>query len=191
MENIVAARRLRKSMLKQGAKPNLNILEEMGVKTRDKLNANIIESDLEKDKIDKFNFKSKFVVKLFISCLIVFICLVSKLLFLDTFRNNKYGAFIIKQYRTDYSKEDVCKYIQKGTKFIYSGAKYIIPESLSNKIKIKYIESIKPKIINFDLKNSVFSIIKNEPSIQNKDVDTGLNTKQNVQDKGMGGRRAN
>ena len=102
MENMVSARRLRKSMLKDvGGKVNLGDIgiSDVTIKRKIKQHENESffdeeESCEERKKVG--NFKKKFFIKFFISVNIIFLCLICKLMFKEQVLNNKYAKYIIK-----------------------------------------------------------------------------------------------
>lgn len=171
MENVVAARRLRKSMLKETENNGLGILENLGISMNKK---NSYESfgkskikETENEGGVKLDFKSKLIIKVFLSCLIVFACLVYKLLFVEYLNNNKYINVLKGEYSKDYSKQNICEFIENTTRKINIGTKYIIPQEVNLKIKEKYQNIIKPRIINFELKNFMFSFFKTDKKQEN------------------------
>ncbi len=175
MSDIVSARRLRKSVLKdlEGAKFNINndvgldINKNIG-KMRMDTNINAFSSSnlLENDEKNNFhiNFKTKLLIKCFFAIVIVFCSLVCKLVFKNEALSNKYISKIVIEYKKDYSKEYILEKIESLSQKGYNNAKYIIPENLANKVKSKYVSSVKPRILDFNLKEEVKSVINNNIS---------------------------
>ena len=114
MENIVSARRLRKSVLRNIDAKSIDINKEIGVDLEKYLNKNTSNNDghinsynydfnaLDKEEIKtkkfKLNFKTTFLIKVFISILIVFICLICKMFFAKEVLNKKITLTIINEY---------------------------------------------------------------------------------------------
>ena len=59
---------------------------------------------------------------------------------------------LINEYKNDYSKQNVIDFIEKYSNTAYLGLKYILPDEVINNIKTKYTNTIKPFILNFNLK---------------------------------------
>ena len=166
MDNMVSARRLRKSMLKD---TNVNI-DNIGISNID-LKRKIKEHEIEKleennDNFEKkgkikLNFKTKFFIKFFIAINIIFLCLVCKLMFKEQVLNNKYAMYIINEYNKDYTKDGTLEKIEEYSKIGYETGKYIIPESFANYISLKYVSYIKPIIVNLCIKDKVTDVINN------------------------------
>ena len=184
MENVVAARRLRKSMLKETKNNGLGILENLGISTNKKSSYEAFGKrnikEIENEDGVRLDFKSKLIIKVFLSCLIVFACLVSKLLFVEYLNNNKYINVLKTEYNKDYSKQNICEFIENTTRKINIGTKYIIPQEFNLKIKEKYQNIIKPRIINFELKNFLFSFFKIEKKQENEKPVENINENQVV-----------
>ena len=187
MDNMVSARRLRKSMLKN---TNVNI-DNIGISDLDikrKIKEHEIEENnesVENERKNKINFKTKYFIKLFIAINIVFICLVCKLLFKEQILNNKYAMYIVNEYNKDYSKECILEKVEEYSKVGYETGKYIIPEGFADYISLKYVGYIKPKIINFYIKDEVVNVINN--NIKNNKQNEEDNLESNSENTGIGG----
>ena len=187
MDNMVSARRLRKSMLKN---TNVNI-DNIGISDLDikrKIKEHEIEENnesLESEKKNKINFKTKYFIKLFISINMVFICLVCKLLFKEQIINNKYAMYIVNEYNKDYSKECILEKIEEYLKVGYETGKYIIPESFADYISLNYVGYIKPKIINLCIKDEVINVIND--NLKNNKQNEEYNRESNSENTGVGG----
>lgn len=176
MENIVAARRLRKSMLKNmDVKPTFSALDDIcsfnnhnDHHTYDDY-INLDDKDKVQKKMSKVQtYKTKIIIKVFVSVVIVFASLVSKLIFAESLKSNKYMQILINQYKQDYSKVQVLDKMEAITQKVYSTTKYIIPEALANNVKDKYILNIKPILVSFDLKNTAITVMKPADKLQPK-----------------------
>lgn len=197
MENIVSARRLRKSVLKDIDAKSINVNREIGVDLEKYLNKNNSNNDghinsynydfnsVEKEesgKSFKLKFKTTFLIKVFLSIFIVFACLICKMFFSEEVINKKAALIVIDEYKKDYSKEYILNNIEEMSKKIYNGLKYIIPESLANKISNKYVSSIKPNIIEFELQAFIASILSNDNSSVTVEKNTNLKEEDIVND---------
>ncbi len=164
MGNVVAARRLRKSLINNTQLKYNNPFEELEKKKY--ISDEYEEKDVEDTKRKfKIKYKTKLLIKVFLSILIVFSCLIGKLVIPDTIKNNRFVGRIITEYNKDYSKEYLFFKLENFTKNIYPKIEFVIPENLSMKIKDKY-NVIKPKIIAFELKKEFISFIYNNQAIE-------------------------
>lgn len=209
MENAVSARRLRKTMLKEAKEKNLSILSDITDINKIKTNKKNIENNFEYGEYDydrsfidnekweipklSFSLKNRLIIKLLLSTLIVFICLVAKLLFPQQAKSQPYIAVLINEYKKDYSKESVVLHLETAIKNSNHVIKYIIPEDLSNKIKNKYNTFLKPYYLTFDLKKEIKKLVT-VPSEEEK-VENIVETEKKIQEEekkeeentGMGG----
>lgn len=157
MENVVAARRLRKSMLNENnnydTSYNINDIN---------INSRYIKS--EKGEKESLNFIKKFkkrlFTKVFISVLVVFCCLFIKLLFSNEAKSNKYIRIMINEYRKDYSKEYIALKFEDLLVYLEQYLKYIIPQDDYNKFLENYNNNLKNKYINFDMKEKLNYLLK-------------------------------
>jgi len=172
MENMVSARRLRKSMLKDvGGKVNLgNIgISDVTIKRKIKQHENESffdeeESCEERKKVG--NFKKKFFIKFFISVNIIFLCLICKLMFKEQVLNNKYAKYIINEYNKDYTKIGVLEKVEEVSKYVYEAGKFIIPEKIAITLSSKYLQYIKPNFINLSLKDEILKVFNKNSNIE-------------------------
>ena len=174
---MVAARRLRKSMLRENSGlENIGNIDFSGYehkknKVRKHEDDIYIKDNLgtfDDENTYKFNLKTKYIIKIFLSIAIVFSCLCAKLLFKEQAKSNKYIGYIINEYKKDYTKEGVIEKFEDIVNSGYEKAKYIIPEALANKVKEKYLVSIKPKIADFEVQevfNNIFTVTNTENNI--------------------------
>mgnify|MGYP005764796661 FL=1 len=161
MSNIVAARRLRKSMLKDMDVNSFNLDNDILVNNIKSNRFNDIQ-DIEQDKSSikkdsfKLTFKTKLLIKTFISIFIVFSCLIGKLIFPEQALSINIINKLKNEYKKDYDKKLVLEKMEDYCYSIYGKVgKYIIPDSLVTKIQTIYINTVKPKVINFNLKNLI------------------------------------
>lgn len=191
MENMVSARRLRKSMLKNTTS-NINLGDiglsdfEIRRKIRNHEKENLIDNEEIKDeKKFKFKFKQKIFIKFFIAINIVFLCLICKIIFKDQILNNKYAMYIVDEYNKDYSKEGVLEKVEEYSKTMYDLGKYIIPEKIANYISSNYVSYVKPHLINLNLKEDAIKVFNNITNLQNENINNeNVDTSQN---NGVGG----
>ena len=182
------ARRLRKSMLKEMPNINLDDINNIsGTKARHKNNINediYIKDNLgtfEEDNKKHISLKLKFIIKIFISILIVFICLITKLFFKEQAMSNKFVNVIISEYNKDYTKIGCIEKSENIINNLYNKTKYIIPENLANKVRGKYLDKIKPYLVSFEVKTAIKKIfVKEEKLSSNIEINDNENT-------GMGG----
>lgn len=161
MSNIVAARRLRKSMLKDMDVNSFNLDNDILVNNIKSNRFNDIQ-DIEQDKSSikkdsfKLTFKTKLLIKIFISIFIVFSCLICKLIFPEQALSISIINKLKNEYKKDYDKKLVLEKMEDYCYSIYGKVgKYIIPDSLVTKIQTVYINTVKPKVVNFNLKNLI------------------------------------
>ncbi len=167
MENVVAARRLRKSMLKDMDKEQICDIGYLG---KNSLDANILNQYAhvkeEKEGTNqgerqvgiKFKFKTKMLIKIFVTCLLLFLCLVIKLTCKEKALENKYVQILKREYNKDYSKIYALEKIEDLSYCAYDNlGKYIIPDSFKESIVSKYVNKVKPYIVNFDLREMLLN----------------------------------
>lgn len=189
MGNVVAARRLRKSMLKESdAKYNDPLQELVGNEYISKNCEN--ENIGEKNNKFKINFKTRVIIKVFLAVLIVFSCLICKLIIGEKILDNRYVSKIVNEYKKDYSREYLLTKLENYTRNIYPNISNIIPESVCFKIKEKY-HYIKPKILEFNVKEKIYTIIYQGQTIEtlSKTVDNEGNKEEQIKEifDGIGG----
>lgn len=167
MENVVAARRLRKSALKGAGYDIANESAKIDRVARSGSLRSVGKArrvlDNEKPKI---NFKSKFMIKVFISVLIVFTTLFCKLMIKDRVLNSSKAQVVIGEYNKDWSKESVTEKFEQGVSKLYSKIKYVIPEKLKVACSEKYFSSVKPRYLNFNLYTFLGKLISTETQAQ-------------------------
>lgn len=194
---MVAARRLRKSMLKD--LPNVNLdnitnISEANYKKKNKIEKfkDSIEEDIYlKDNLGTFEeikpklkLKTKYIFKIFLCISIVFSCLIIKLFFKEQVLNNKYIGYLIHEYNKDYTKVGVIEKIEDIVNDGYQKLKYIIPESLAIKVKENYINNVKQKLIKFEVKDVISKIFTTTNTINETNADKNKEISENT---GVGG----
>jgi murein DD-endopeptidase MepM/ murein hydrolase activator NlpD len=73
--------------------------------------------------------------------------------FPDNIKNNIVCSWIKDEYNNNYSKEEVIENAEEISKKVYIKIENIIPEKVYTSFVSKYINNIKPKIMNFDISN--------------------------------------
>lgn len=189
MGNNVAARRLRKSMLKE---INTEYNDPLSTLSRSEYISNIYDNEKKEETVKgfKLKFKTKFLIKVFSSIFIVFCCLIGKLTIPEKLENNRYINRIILEYKKDYSREDLLSKLENFVKRIYPNVNNLVPENLSCKIKEKYYY-IKPKIVEFELKEKIYTIIYPNRTIETLNTNVEIDNNKNEEIKeifnGIGG----
>lgn len=176
MSDIVSARRLRKSVLKNIDQNSSTLYGDirgdfskhlgripMDTNLNSFSSADMLEGSSEK-RISKF--KIKILLKVFFSLLIVFCCLVGKLGLKEQLLSNLYVNALIAEYQKDFSKEEILEKIETFSENVYHTIKYLLPENLVNQIKDKYVVMVKPKILEFNLKEEVVSVFSNSSDVK-------------------------
>lgn len=162
MDNVVSARRLRKSMLKD---IDNNYIDNLDINNYRRVS---IENEKEETKnVKKINkFKVKLFLKIFISIGIIFTCLIIKLLFYNNIKDNKYLSILKREYIKNYEKEYV---LLKTENFFRNNEKnisYIFPNSVINCVKNFYHSKLKDVYMNFEVKD-VYNYLINNNNTQN------------------------
>lgn len=148
MEGVVAARRLRKSML-QG-----NYLENSNEK-RHHVKSNYKVNEKEETNGVFYSIKSKIVIKSIITVTLLIICSIVKLLYKGNLENNQYIKVIVEEYKKDFSKEETLNYFEEKISTIYGNINYLFPDKLVELVTNNYENSIKPYILNFSFSNMI------------------------------------
>ena len=172
---MVAARRLRKSMLKDMPNINLETIDIISKSKHKQINSKsediYLKSGFKKIKL-------KYIIKILIAVIIIFLCLVLKLFFKDKILSYKCISIIVNEYKMDYSKDFCLEKTEYVLNSLYSKTKYMIPESVANNVRNNYINKVKPYLINFDLKvffNNIFTKSQEVISTDNNDIEnTGM-----------------
>lgn len=157
MDNVVAARRLRKSMLR-----NLDNIDFDNFNIDNKYN--VYKGEINKEEIinkKDIKIKNKLLIKIFLSVTIIFISLIIKICFYNDVKDNKFINFLVNQYNINCEKIDVTNSIENffiNNKKIFS---YIIPVEISEYTKNIYYNNFKENYLNFSVK-SVFDKIINK-----------------------------
>lgn len=166
MENVASSKKLRKDALEAISNINLDVYNKTSRKQK-KLNdiydgiSSKYVSDVGSED-EEYNFFAKFkvrlIVKIFVCSAILFSTMFCKVALYDKISSNKYISLLCNEYKKEYKKENVLNFIERASKKIYNDFNYAIPAKFAQYTKEKY-NSIKPKIINFNLKASLKNVI--------------------------------
>lgn len=180
MEGVVAARRLRKSMIESSISNNkisfgrLNISDAKSTKKH-------ISNEQESQSIF-LNVKKRFITKAFVTLILLIMCISIKLLIGNEIKNNNIINNVITEYQKDYSKEEFLEGLEDITNNIYTNINYIFPDKLVEVVKNNYINNVKPAILNFTIKdffknNNEFNsvMIYDEPKNEEVEIYTDTN----------------
>ena len=173
MENIVSARRLRKSATNKNINLNLGDIGISDTYIKKRIKNHDLDIDLDEDKdlneeyqekndkSIKFSYKKKLLVKSFISINIVLLCLICKQMLKGQVLENKYSKYVIDEYQKDYSKEILLDKMETYAKISYEAGKYILPNEITNYMSTYYNQKLKEYIKNFELKQEVLNVFNN------------------------------
>lgn len=110
-----------------------------------------IEKDVESNIVsDKFKYKLALKI---LGALSVVASIFVYEYFPDEIKSCTACTWIKNEYNKDFNKTEVIENIEEVSKVIYNKIEKIVPESVYNSIVNKYINSIKPEIINFSFAN--------------------------------------
>lgn len=172
MEGVVAARRLRKSMLNREDTIDFGKVNFSSVRKKNKNNEKEEESVNYLKKI-----KKRFVIKSLIVIVLLILCIGTKLLIGKKVLENKYISIVAWNYMQDYSKEEFLESFEDKVYSIYNSINYIFPDTVVYFIKDKYIMNIKPFLLNFTitgLLNGNENNINNSVIIYNEEVNNNI-----------------
>ena len=173
MENVVSARRLRKSVLNSVGEVDLELYNTNRTNIyKDK----ILKSSKKKEYIKISNLKTKIIIKLFFCSVIMFSVIFSKMFFLQNIKSNTEIVKLYNHYNNDFSKTCVLEKIEFRVNKLNLVIGNIVPDKIKEYMKKKYFNSIKPYIVTFDLKSNFQKLInldnnKKETIIENKSVE--------------------
>lgn len=195
MDNVVAARRLRKSVLKDVS--NIELEPFVYNSKRDFYTEEIKDEHKNKSK-KSISFKNNILIKVFLSVTIVFISLVIKLCFYNDLKDTKIIKFLVNHYNTNYEKSDVTNSIENFFKNNKKVISYIVPNEICEYVKNIYYSNFKDNYLNFSVKNVYNNLINNSANettkslsvFSNEEVDIYINEENDeiiTENNGMGG----
>lgn len=176
MDNVVAARRLRKSMLKD--LENID-LESLNINNK----SNIYKGDINKEEnINKrdMKFKNKLLINIFLSVSIIFISLIIKLCFYNDVKDNKFISFLVREYNINYEKIDVTNSVENFFRNNKEVISYIVPTEICEYVKSMYYNNYKDNYLNFSVKNVFNNIINNNTDETTKTLSVFSDEEVNV-----------
>lgn len=199
MENVISARRLRKSMLNSIGSVDVDLESYKINKPRIYKDRTFSDSVNKNENTILMQFKTKLIIKLFFCSVILFSIIILKMFFLDNVKSNTTLMRMYNHYTMDFSK--ICilekmEYRLNKLDFIIGN---IFPDKIKEYTKDKYFYHIKPYIITFDLKSTFKNLIsldanKKEVIVEDKSIEAissnsnylNVNAKEEVLD-GIGG----
>lgn len=176
---MVAARRLKKSFLKGIGDIGVDVCEGLNLdlytkkisyknKVKEKYN------DFSNEKITQDNFeyierfKIKTIVKSFISSLLLFVIVLTKLFFYDNMMTNGILKRGYEHMEFDFSKELTLENFEDIFNKNYESIKNLVPQKIIEYIKYNYASKFKPYILKFSLLSFFNNEINNEVKIYNE-----------------------
>lgn len=178
MENVVSARRLRKSVLNNIGDIDLNLYDIKEIKThREKITHESKENDI------LIKMKTKFLIKLFLCSLILFTIVLSKMFFLDDIKNNQFIMRWYNHYVMDFSRECMLGKIEYRAKKLNVSIGNVIPGNIKTYVKDEYYNLVKPYILKFELQDAFSNLI----NLKNKEENNiQQNASETISDKNIG-----
>lgn len=158
MENVVAARRLRKSVLNSVGEVDLDLYNVNKIKTNKEKH-----SQVKKEEVILENFKTKIIIKLFCCSLILFSVIITKMFFLEDIKTNPTIVRLYSHYNTHFSKECILEKFEYRTEKLNLVIGNIVPQDIKTFLLDKYNGKIRPYIATFSIKESFEKLINLEP----------------------------
>ncbi len=143
-----ASRRLRKSVLNSYGEIDLN-----SYKIESKNGTRINKKILDYKQNESISFKTKFLIKSFVSTIILFTVIICKIFFYETLITNENYSNIVNHYNSDFTKLIVLEKIEDFLNKNINVIENIVPNSIIEFIKNKYNLEYKNKIVKFSLIN--------------------------------------
>lgn len=113
-------------------------------------------SDENNKNKKKVSFITRYKINLMcrvVISLIIFIATYCYKYYPENIKQSRIVAIIKEQYNKNYSKNEVIENIEDLCKYCYEKSEKIIPKEIYSKVVTKYLENIKPKLINADINN--------------------------------------
>ena len=150
MEGVVAARRLRKSMLNTEGTNAYNV--SLGKVNFSNVRKKVKEKEDEEENVSYFKkIKNRFIIKAIITIVLLIICIGTKLLVGKKVFDNKYISMVAWNYKQDHSKEEFLESFEDKVYNIYCNINYIFPDAVVDFIKNGYVKNVKPILLNFTI----------------------------------------
>jgi murein DD-endopeptidase MepM/ murein hydrolase activator NlpD len=160
MENVISARRLRKSVLNSVGDVDLELYNLN--KPRSYKEKSIKYSNVKNEDNILLKFKTKLIIKLFFCSVILFSVIVSKMFFIEDIKSNTNIVRLYNHYITHFSRECILGKIEYRIDRMDQVVGNIIPTKIKEYIQEKYLSSVKSYILTFDLKSSFKEFINLE-----------------------------
>lgn len=170
MENVISARRLRKSVLNSVGEVDLNLYNLNKPSSHKDKVLKYTNTNTKKEDIKISNFKTKILVKLFICSVILFTILLSKMFFLEEIKSNTTVVRWYNHYVTHFSRGCILGKFEYRVGKLDAVIGNIVPNKIKEITTQKYLNSIKPYILSFDLKTTFKSILNLESSKNKQEV---------------------
>ncbi len=176
MENVISARRLRKSVLNSVGDVDLNIDSYKVNKERIYKERGYSKPNSKNENNIVINFKTRFIIKLFFCSVILFSVLVTKIFLLDNIKKNDTVVKLYNHYNMDFSRANILEKVEYRFYNIDLSIGNIFPDKLKEYLKGKYFTFLKPYILEFDLKSALKDLVnldsnKKEVIIENKNIE--------------------
>lgn len=166
MENVISARRLRKSMLKNTQNVDIEMYDlDKGYQKSDVKN---IEKKEEKISV---KFKNKIIFKFCICSLILFSIITGKMFFKEKIKESSGVSRIYYHYQNDFNKDIVLEKFEYQLNKIIITTGNIIPDKIRDVVKNNYIAKVKPFILNFNLQNISNGVLNSGKKENNSNVE--------------------
>ena len=163
---MVAARRLRKSVLNDFGEVDMNLYNikrsNLDINYNKEINLNN----------NKSSFKNNILFKCFISSLILFSCLIVKLFFFNDILSNNILNRVYNHYKYDFSKEQTLNNLEEVCKKNYGIIENMIPINIIENVKNKYLFNLKPLILELNVLNSISNILYNDKELVYNEIKT-------------------
>ncbi len=165
MENVISARRLRKSVLNSVGEVDLDLYN---LNRKNSYKARTIKEISEKHENNiLIKFKTRIILKFFLCSVILFSIIISKMFFIENVKSNNTIVRLYNHYITDFPKESVLGKIEYRASKLDLVIGNIVPDKIKVYIKDKYFNSVKPAIAQFELKAVFNSLVSLETKPEN------------------------
>lgn len=178
MENVVAARRLRKSVLNSVGEVDLDLYNLNKSKSYSEKLSRISQEKEKKEYKILDSFKTKVIIKLFLCSLILFSTIVIKMFYLEEVKANPTIVRLYSHYNTHFSRECILGKVEYRAENLNSIIGNIIPQKIKDVVSEEYYNKVKPYILTFSIKSLFDEIFNLEPKKEEVIIDSKIN--QNV-----------
>ena len=163
MEGVVAARRLRKSMLQSSEGLGSINFGSLNISSSSKKNSSKV---LEEDGSNNFfkKLKVKFLTKLMITIILLIVCVSINLIFGSKALENRFINSVVDMYNKDYTKQEFIEGFEDICSNVYKNLNYVFPDKIVKWIQVSYINNVKPYLMYVSVSN-LFSKSSQEYSV--------------------------